>query len=140
MRYLFAATAAALLSNAALADSFDFAGGHVVTHRGGPQNLPMGAYNLDKKNKMTCVSDKGCSIVIQTQVNGASQDTICTKVDGKDAQPPCTLTTGYAAATLQGVPNLAKGTHVVQTQITINEEAGLNIRGFQVVYTLYEHQ
>ncbi len=71
----------------------------------------------------------------------AVRDHDCTKVDGKDAQPPCTLTTGgYAAATLQGVPNLAKGTHVVQTQITINEEAGLNIRGFQVVYTLYEHQ
>jgi len=143
MRYLvLGLTATLLCCTAAFADSFDFAGGHVVTHRGGFQSLPMGTDNLDRKNKMTCLSDKGCSLVIQTQVNDAGEDdVVCTEVDGVAAAPPCTITGGgWATATFQGAPALAKGVHTIQTHITVNEVAGSNIAGFQLVYTMYEHQ
>ena len=90
---------------------------------------------------MICLSDKGCSLVIQTQINYGSDDIVCTEVDGVDAQPPCAVTTGnWTITTFQGVPDLAKGVHTVQTKMAVGEDGGITVSGFQLVYTMYEHQ
>jgi len=137
--FAFAVAAITLFCSPAFSETFDFAGGHVVTHRGGSQPFIYGVHDLDKPNVMTCVSEKGCSLVIQTQVNNAENSLICTIVDGVAAAPPCIRTGGDAAATtFQGAPALAKGDHTVQTKLTVFQQ--LTIAGFQVVYTMYEYQ
>jgi hypothetical protein len=151
MRSMFVAAIAALLAWPAFADSFDFASGQVVTHRGTNVTLEKGATNdLDHDNQMECTSDAGCSIVVQTLITFAPDelvlgpgDTICTYVDGLAAQPPCLPFAGYTfQPTFQGMPALSKGVHKVRTKIKVQQYQGPNvvISQYQIVYTLYNHQ
>jgi len=98
---------------------------------------------------MTCASDAGCSLVIETQfVEDTEQDDIslagiiCTYVDDVAADPGCVKQSGISTlTTFQGKPSLPKGTHVVHT--TFSAPPGITYRhisSYQLVYTLYQHQ
>jgi hypothetical protein len=98
MRHLIVAAAVAGLSGPACAESFNFASGQVVTHRGNDLVLNIGTNKIDRKNQMTCTSDTGCSLVIETQfINDQERDSYdlygiaCTYVDSVAADPGCVL-------------------------------------------------
>ena len=84
MRYLVAAAAIVMLSSSATAEEFNATGAQILTHRGTDLELTEGVNRIDKKNKMTCVSDSGCSLVVETQFMGdycnklSMSGTICT--------------------------------------------------------------
>ena len=147
---LIVAAASACMWSSAFAgntDKFNATGVQVVTHRGSDLVLHPGTHTIDVRNKMTCTSDTGCAIVIQTLFNGdnAGQEysplkgTICTYVDQVAADPVC-VDQGWTWGPLtsfQGQPSLTKGDHIVQTTFT-NADL-MHILSWQVVYTLYQH-
>ena|SRR5215471_272794 len=145
MRVLLAACAIATLASPAMAESFNVTGMQVVTHRGSDVTLKTGDNYVDRKNQLICTSDKGCSLVIQTQINFKDFQQvyrICTLVDGVEAAPPCQeIIPPYpgTVATFQGAPGLAKGTHTVQTDIWAQNSVGFRVGSYQLVYTLYQH-
>jgi hypothetical protein len=128
------------IQSPANAESFSVTGTDVVTHRHGFEIFQVGTTNLDKPTKMTCTSDKGCSLIIQTQVGTGYPVTVCTAVDGVDAAPPCyQVQSSVGVITFQGAPALSKGVHTVQTRLTRPEPPIGYLTGFQIVYTLYQH-
>ena len=150
MRTLIVAAAAVLLCGPVFADSFNFAGGQVVTHRGTDLQLVAGVNKIDKKNNMTCTSDAGCSLAIETNFIADWKNdrfffegVVCTYVDDVAADPGCVdQMAGYSSTltSFQGKPALAKGTHVVQTTITVPSEENFHVEKYQLIYTLYQHQ
>ena len=81
------------LQSAAYAESFNVTGMQIVTHRGSDITLKAGQNNLDRNNILTCVSNKGCSVIAQTQLNLDNNNdpliNICTYIDSIAAAPPC---------------------------------------------------
>jgi hypothetical protein len=151
MRTLFAAVIIALLSNPAFAERFNFSGGQVVTHRGTVLTLNQNVViDIDQKNKMTCLSDAGCSIVIQTEfvvdvlkAQSGPYVQICTYIDKVAADPGCPFVSGGILSSFQGKPNVSKGEHVVQTTAylqKVNNPDPVPISSWQVVYTLYQRE
>jgi hypothetical protein len=146
MRPIFVVAAVALLSSPAFAESFNISGAQILTHRGSNIVLTTGNNDLDKDNKLTCTSDNGCSLVIQTQTaflfpGRQYSYNICTFVDGVAAAPPCkelSAVSGFLT-TFQGAPALGKGDHRVTTTIQSPND-NVIVTGFQLVYTLYQHQ
>jgi len=137
------------LCGPAFAESFNFSSGQVVTHRATDLQLVAGVNKIDRKNTMTCTSDAGCSLVIETQFNAdwvhdrfAMQGIICTYVDEVAADPGCREEVGTESTLMsfQGKPSLTKGTHVVHTTFTVPSEENFHILNYQLVYTLYQHQ
>jgi len=150
MRHLIVAAAAVLLSGHAFAESFNFSSGQVVTHRGSGLVLNLGTNTIDRKNRMTCTSDAGCSLVIETQfINDQGRDSyditgiICTYVDGVAADPGCALQGGTTRMVMsfQGKPSLSKGTHTVYTTFFVpSNQHQYHVLSYQLVYTLYQRQ
>ena len=140
-RFLGAASALTLamaVQSTAYAESFGVTGMDVVTHRDGFRQFPAGTTDLDKSTKMTCTSDKGCSLIVQTKVSTGYSVTVCTAVDGANAPPPCVQQQSVGGiTTFQGAPALSKGVHTVQTRLSSVVTGSL--AGFQIVYTLYQH-
>lgn len=149
MRHLIVAAAVAFLCGPAFAESFNFASGQVTTHRGSDLVLNIGTNKIDHKNKMTCTSDTGCSLVIETQfINDQERDSYdlygiaCTYVDGVAADPGCTLQGGTTRTVMgfQGKPSLPKGTHTVYTTFFVPSNGHqYHLLSYRLVYTLYQH-
>jgi len=122
-------------------DKFNATGVQVVTHRGSNLQFQLGVNYVDRKNRMTCTSDTGCALVIQTQFNNGNYSlggTICTYVDRVAADPICSLSTGWNITSFQGKPALTKGDHIVHTTFTPNGPSQVAV-SWQIVYTLYQH-
>jgi hypothetical protein len=141
---------AGILPTEASAESFNAVSVQVVTHRGSDLQLVAGVNKIDRKNTMTCASDAGCSLVVETNfvsdwknAKSYNEGIICTYVDHVAADPGCVDQTAISASTLmsfQGKPDLPKGTHVVQTTFTVPSGRSLHMSTYQLVYTLYQHQ
>ena len=154
MRYFIATVAAALLCSPAFADSFNFSSGQVVTHRGSGVPLLEGTNVVGKKNDKVECKSTSCSLVIQTRFDFAPTHdydsyTLCTLVDGVQADPSCRKVLAIwvgderALTSFQGVPNLTQGKHTISTQIEVATNGDgdqIIITGYQIGYTLYEHQ
>jgi hypothetical protein len=152
MRYLATAVVAILLSGPAFAESFNFSGGQVVTHRDSNVTLVDGTNVIGKKSDEAICNSASCSLLIQTRFDITSDKvdiyTLCTFVDNVSADPVCIkryifVTDAGGLTSFQGVPNLAHGRHKITTKIDVEtngDGAQINIADYQIVYTLYEHQ
>jgi hypothetical protein len=145
MRYVFAAIAMTLLATPAFGESFNFASGQVVTHRGTNITLKKGINVIDRKNHLTCTSDNGCSVVAQVQINfGTVGEAFksCVVIDGAESAPRCEFMAPQYPGIItlfQGAPALTKGDHTIETQVSDYYD-GFTITSFQTVYTLYQHE
>jgi hypothetical protein len=99
---------------------------------------------LDKLRTFTCQNSAGCRVV--TSASDKETDTndsqLCTLIDGVEGAPGCAYEATSTDSTKITFANeqmeVKQGKHTIQT--TVTAQAGGQILGWQVSYTIYERK
>ncbi|HEX3651308.1 MAG TPA: hypothetical protein VHU18_00630 [Rhizomicrobium sp.] len=106
-----------------------------------PINVVLGDNPLDKPHTFTCKSASGCVVLISSSnvQMGTDGTETCSFVDGTPAAPGCVGDFVAPPVVRQQQTKVSQGQHTLQT-IVHSLNAGGQITGWQVAYTIYERK
>ena len=99
-----------------------------------------GTFPLDKLRKFVCKSATGCVITAKVSVNYDSYVGMyaSTFVDGVAMNPPG-INTGDQLALAQESVVVPNGSHTIQSEVIVGQDAVGNVTSFEAEYAIYDH-